>query len=196
MTYTASAMLDLGTVAPDFSLADAVTGKTVCLDDFRDRKALLVMFLCAHCPYVKHIDPALAALGRDCAEKSLGIVAISSNDVSRYPEDSPEHMRAQAAKHGYSFPYLYDESQDVARAYMAACTPDFYLFDGELRLVYRGQFDSSRPKNGVPVTGADLRSAIDLVLAGEPVPVEQTPSTACNIKWKRGNEPRPVQSGG
>jgi peroxiredoxin len=185
MTYTASAMLDLGTVAPDFTLPDVVTGKTVCRDDFCGQAALLVMFICAHCPYVKNINLALAALGRDYAGKSLGIVAISSNDVSRYPDDSPEAMKQQAQTNGFLFPYLYDESQDAARAYMAACTPDFYLFDADRRLVYRGQFDSSRPKNGVPVTGEDLRAAIDQVLAGQPVPEDQKPSTACNLKWKR-----------
>jgi peroxiredoxin len=178
-------MLELGTTAPDFALTDVVTGKMVRRDDFKGNKALLVMFLCAHCPYVKHIDEPLAALGRDYSKKSVGIVAVSSNDVSRYPDDSPEEMKLQAESHGFVFPYLYDESQDVARAYQAACTPDFFLFDGDFRLVYRGQFDSSRPRSGVPVTGEDLRRAIDQVLAGQAVPADQTPSTACNIKWKR-----------
>ena len=185
MTYTASVMLDLGTAAPDFALTDVVTGKMFQRDDFRGNKALLVMFLCAHWPYVKHINPALAALGREYAQKGVGIVAISSNDVSRYPDDSPEEMKQQAGSHGFVFPYLYDESQDVARAYQAACTPDFFLFDGDFLLVYRGQFDSSRPKSSIPVTGEDLRRAIDQVLAGKAVPTDQTPSTACNIKWKR-----------
>jgi len=185
MTFTASAMLELGTEAPDFALIDVVTGKMVRRDDFRGNKALLVMFLCAHCPYVKHINSALALLGRDYSEKSVGIVAISSNDVSRYSDDSPEDMKQQAESHGFVFPYLYDESQDVARAYQAACTPDFYLFDEDFLLVYRGQFDSSRPKSGIPVTGEDLRRAIEQVLAGQAVPTDQTPSTACNIKWKR-----------
>lgn len=185
MTYTASAMLELGTAAPDFALEDVVTGKTIRREDYRGKSALLVMFLCPHCPYVKHLDSAIAALGKDYADRSVGIVAINSNDVSRYPEDSPEEMREQARSQGFVFPYLYDESQEVAHAYHAACTPDFYLFDGDQKLVYRGQFDSSRPKSGVSVTGEDLRGAIEQVLAGKPVPAEQKPSTACNIKWKR-----------
>jgi peroxiredoxin len=184
MALTESTMLELGTTAPDFSLTDVVTGKTVRRDDFRGSKALLVMFICAHCPYVKHIEKGLAALGKDYAGKPIGIVAISSNDVTTHPADSPAGLKQQAATFGFNFPYLYDETQAVAHAYKAACTPDFFLFDGSHRLVYRGQFDSSRPGNGIPVTGKDLRAAIDLVLAGKPVPKEQRPSIGCNIKWK------------
>jgi peroxiredoxin len=184
MALTESTMLQLGTTAPDFALTDVVTGKTVRRDDFRDSKALLVMFICAHCPYVKHIEKGLAALGKDYAGKPLGLVAICSNDVTTHPEDSPAGLKQQAATFGFNFPYLYDETQAVARAYKAACTPDFFLFDGDHRLVYRGQFDSSRPGNGIPVTGKDLRAAIDLVLAGKPVPTDQRPSIGCNIKWK------------
>jgi peroxiredoxin len=184
MALTESTMLELGTTAPDFSLTDVVTGKTVRRDDFRGSKALLVMFICAHCPYVKHIEKGLAALGKDYAGKPIGIVAISSNDVTTHPADSPSGLKQQAATFGFNFPYLYDETQAVAHAYKAACTPDFFLFDGSHRLVYRGQFDSSRPGNGIPVTGKDLRAAIDLVLAGKPAPKEQRPSIGCNIKWK------------
>lgn len=177
-------MLELGTEAPDFALTDVVTGKTVRRDDFRDNKALLVMFICAHCPYVKHIEKTLGKLGSDYAGKPIAIVAISSNDVATHPSDSPENLKAQAKASGFTFPYLYDESQAVAHAYQAACTPDFFLFDSDFKLVYRGQYDSSRPGNEVPVTGEDLRAAIDTVLAGKPVPVEQRPSIGCNIKWK------------
>jgi peroxiredoxin len=184
MSLTESTMLELGTTAPDFALADVVSGKTVRRDDFRGSQALLVLFICAHCPYVKHIEKGLAALGKDYAGKPIAIVAISSNDVSTHPADSPAGLKQQAETFGFVFPYLYDETQAVARAYKAACTPDFFLFDGGLRLVYRGQFDRSRPGNGIPVTGEDLRAAIDLVLAGKPVPAEQRPSIGCNIKWK------------
>ena len=184
MSLTESTMLSLGTIAPDFALDDVVTGKTVRRDGFSGQKALLVMFICAHCPYVKHIEKGLAALGRDYAAQPIGIVAISSNDVTTHPADSPAGLREQAETYGFVFPYLYDETQAVAHAYKAACTPDFFLFDADLRLVYRGQFDSSRPGNGVPVTGQDLRAAIDLVLAGGPVPTAQRPSIGCNIKWK------------
>jgi len=179
-----STMLPLATAAPDFSLPDVVTGKTVSRDDFRGKTGLLVMFICAHCPYVKHIDKSLGELGRDYAGKPLGIVAISSNDIVTYPNDSPDHMKQQAQTQGFNFPYLYDESQDVAHAYQAACTPDFFLFDKDFKLVYRGQYDGSRPKNEVPVTGSDLRAAIDLMLAGKPVPEDQRASIGCNIKWK------------
>jgi peroxiredoxin len=184
MAQTESTMLELGTTAPDFALTDVVTGKTVRRDDFRDSKALLIMFICAHCPYVKHIEKGLAALGKDYAGKSFGLVAISSNDVTSHPADSPAGLKQQAESLGFVFPYLHDETQAVARAYKAACTPDFFLFDGNLRLVYRGQFDASRPGNGIAVTGENLRAAIDLVLAGKPVPTEQRPSIGCNIKWK------------
>jgi peroxiredoxin len=177
-------MLSLGTIAPDFALTSAVTGKTVRRDDFHGQKALLVLFICAHCPYVKHINEGLAALGKDYAGKPIGIVAISSNDVNTHPADSPAGLKQQAETFGFAFPYLYDESQAVAHAYKAACTPDFFLFDGDMRLVYRGQFDFSRPGSGIPVTGENLRAAIDLVLDGKPVPTEQRPSIGCNIKWK------------
>jgi peroxiredoxin len=183
MVQTASTMLPLGTQTPDFSLPN-VDGRTVSLSDFRDRKGLLVIFLCNHCPFVKHLRDALAAFGKEYQAKGLGIVGISSNDVANYPDDSPEKMKAEAAEAGYAFPYLYDESQTVAKAYKAACTPDFFLFDGDLSLVYRGQFDDSRPGNDKPVTGADLRAACDAVLAGQPLPDEQKPSIGCNIKWK------------
>jgi peroxiredoxin len=184
MALTESTMLELGVTAPDFALTCVVTGKTVRRDDFRGSKALLVMFICAHCPYVKHIEKGLAALGKDYAGTPLGLVAISSNDVTTHPADSPAGLKQQAETFGFNFPYLYDETQAVARAYKAACTPDFFLFDGDLRLIYRGQFDASRPGNGIPVTGKDLRAAIDLALAGKPVSKEQRPSIGCNIKWK------------
>jgi peroxiredoxin len=184
MSLTESTMLALGTIAPDFALPDAVTGKTVRRDGFKGQQALLVMFICTHCPYVKHIEPGLASLGRDYAGRPLAIAAISSNDVSTHPDDSPAGLKQQAETLGFNFPYLYDESQAVAHAYKAACTPDFFLFDAGLRLVYRGQFDKSRPGNGIPVTGVDLRAAIDKVLGGQPVPADQVPSIGCNIKWK------------
>jgi peroxiredoxin len=184
MSLTESTMLELGTIAPDFALTDVVTGNVVSRDDFRGKKALLVMFICAHCPYVKHVNEGLAALGKDYADRSIAIVAISSNDVTSHPADSPAGLKQQAETFGFVFPYLYDETQAVAHAYKAACTPDFFLFDGGFRLVYRGQFDSSRPGSGIPVTGQDLRGAIDLVLAGNPVPEEQQPSIGCNIKWR------------
>jgi peroxiredoxin len=184
MALTESTMLELGTTAPDFALTDVVSGKTVRRDDFRGRKALLVIFICTHCPYVKHIEKRLATLGNDYASQPIGIVAISSNDVSTHPDDSPAGMKQQAETFGFNFPYLYDETQAVARAYKAACTPDIFLFDDTLRLVYRGQFDRSRPGNGIPVSGEDLRAAIDAVLAGKPPLEDQRPSIGCNIKWK------------
>jgi len=184
MALTESTMLELGTEAPDFALRDVISGKTVRRDDFRDKKALLVMFICAHCPYVKHIEKSLGKLGADYASKPIAIVAISSNDAIAYPSDNPEGLKAQAKANGFTFPYLYDESQAVAHAYKAACTPDIYLFDAGFKLLYRGQYDSSRPGNGVPVTGEDLRNAIDTVLARRPVSSDQRPSIGCNIKWK------------
>ena len=185
MALTESTMLSLGTIAPDFVLPDVVTGNTVRRDDFRGNKALLVLFICTHCPYVKHIEKAIAQLGKDYAGKPIAIVAISSNDVTTHPDDSPAGLKQQAETFGFVFPYLYDETQAVAHAYKAACTPDIFLFDEDFRLVYRGQFDSSRPGNGVPVTGGDLRAAIDQVLSDKPVPTEQRPSIGCNIKWKQ-----------
>src|SRR5580698_9683471 len=183
MALTESTMLELGTVAPDFALTDAVSGKTVKRDDFKGRP-LLVMFICTHCPYVKHIEKSLGKLSADYAGKGLAMVAISSNDVTTHPADSPAGLKQQAKENDFKFPYLYDESQAVAHAYNAACTPDPYLFDKDFKLVYRGQYDDSRPGNGVPVTGKDLRAAIDAVLAGKPAPTEQKPSIGCNIKWK------------
>lgn len=184
MALTESTMLPLGTLAPDFRLRDVVSGKPYDLESFLVKKALLVMFICRHCPYVKHIEKELGALGRDYAGSDLGIVAISSNDAKSYPEDAPNSLKQQAQLAGFSFPYLYDENQETAKAYGAACTPDFYLFDRERRMVYRGQMDGSRPGNGVPNDGRDLRVAIEAVLAGLPVSTEQKPSMGCNIKWK------------
>jgi peroxiredoxin len=188
MVKTASTMLPLGTKAPDFSLVN-VDGRTVSLSEFDGSPALLVIFMCNHCPFVKHIASELARLGHDYQPRGVAIVGISSNDVSGFPADSPEQMIHEAELQGYSFAYLYDETQEVANAYKAACTPDFFLFDGKQKLVYRGQFDASRPGNGIPVTGADLRRAIDMVLAGQTVPRDQSPSIGCNIKWKKGGEP-------
>ncbi|MGQ9635295.1 MAG: thioredoxin family protein [Bryobacteraceae bacterium] len=184
MAATESTMLALGTPAPDFHLPDVVTGRPVSLQDFADKKALLLMFICRHCPYVVHVRHELAKLGVDYADKSVGIVAISSNDAETYPEDAPESLKQIALELGFRFPFLYDESQDVARACQAACTPDFFLFDADRKLVYRGQLDDSRPGNGIPVTGCDLRAAIDAVLADQPVNPNQKPSLGCNIKWK------------
>lgn len=189
MSEVNSTMLELGTKAPEFSLPDTVTGKIVHLKDYRGNKALLVIFMCNHCPYVKKIKGGLVEYASDYLPKGVGMVAISSNDVKNYPDDSPEKMKEDAEKFGYPFPYLYDETQKVAKAYKAACTPDLFLFDEKHELVYRGQFDSSRPGNDEPVTGKDLRSATDKVLAGKPVPGEQVPSIGCNIKWIKGNEP-------
>ena len=188
MVRTPSTMLPLGTRAPDFALPN-VDGRTVTLADTAGPRGTLVMFICNHCPFVKHVADQLAALGRDCLPRGIGVVAISSNDVSSHPADSPEQMVHEAEERGYVFPYLYDETQDVAHAYHAACTPDFFLFDGDCKLAYRGQLDASRPGNDVPVTGADLRAAIDALVAGRPVATEQRPSLGCNIKWKPGNEP-------
>lgn len=181
-------MLALGTRAPDFRLPDT-DGRIVSLADFTDARALLVMFICNHCPYVKHVQHELARIGRDYGLRGVGMVAISANDAAAYPDDGPARMREEKARVGYPFPYLYDETQAVAKAYRAACTPDLFLFDRDRRLVYRGQLDDSRPKNAKPVTGRDLRAALDLVLAGKPVPAEQVPSVGCNIKWRPGNAP-------
>jgi peroxiredoxin len=183
MTLTPSMMLELGTPAPDFSLPDVVTGRMVALSTFKEA-ALLVMFICRHCPYVKHVQREIARLGVDYDGRA-GIVAISSNDAAEYPEDAPESLKEMAIELGLRFPFCYDERQDVAKAYGAACTPDFFLFDRARRLVYRGQLDDSRPGSGKPVTGADLRAALDAVLAGRPVGRDQKPSVGCNIKWRR-----------
>ncbi len=188
MALTPSTMLPLGTAAPDFKLPDT-TGKTVTLAEFRGKPALLFVFMCNHCPYVKHIRAGLAQLARDYQPRGVAVVGINSNDVANYPEDNPARMREEVKAAGYLFPYLYDETQAVAKAYRAACTPDLYLFDKSQKLAYRGQFDDSRPGNGIPVTGKDLRAALDAVLAGKPVTPEQKPSIGCNIKWKSGNEP-------
>jgi peroxiredoxin len=184
-----STMLALGTEAPDFTLPDVTTGRVVRRPDFDDRKGLLVMFICRHCPYVRHVRKGLAELGRDYRDREVGIVAISANDPVAYPEDAPESLAEEAQEAGYTFPYLFDESQEVAKVFTAACTPDFFLFDAGRKLAYRGQFDSSRPRNGVPVTGRDLRAAIDAVLAARPVLQDQRPSVGCTIKWRPGNEP-------
>jgi peroxiredoxin len=181
-------MLPLGTKAPGFSLVN-IDGKVVSLSDFNDSPALLVIFMCNHCPFVKHLADPLALFTAEYLNKGVSVIGINSNDVANYPADSPEQMVAEAEARGYQFPYLYDETQEVAKAYHAACTPDFFLFDNKRELVYRGQFDDSRPDSGIPVTGADMRAAIDTVLAGGMPKAEQRPSIGCNIKWKQGNEP-------
>lgn len=188
MALTPSTMLPLGTAAPDFALPDTL-GKTVSLADFSQARALVVMFICNHCPFVKHIRSGLAQLVKDYQPRGVAAVGISSNDVVNYPDDSPAKMAVEAREAGYTFPYLYDETQSVARAYQAACTPEFYVFDRDRKLVYRGQLDDSRPGNGIPVTGSDLRAALDAILAGRPVAAQQKPSIGCNIKWQAGNEP-------
>jgi peroxiredoxin len=182
-------MLALGTQAPAFTLADVISGEKITLEDYAEKKALLVMFICRHCPFVKHVEKELANIGRDYAAADLGIVAISSNDAETYPDDAPESLKEQAQSLNFTFPYLYDEDQSVAKAYTAACTPDFFLFDESRSLVYRGQLDASRPGNEVPVTGEDLRSAIDAVLSDSPISDHQIPSVGCNIKWKESNAP-------
>lgn len=188
MARTPSTMTPLGTTAPDFALPDT-EGRLVRRDDFADAPALLVMFICNHCPFVVHVREGLAELGRELAGRDVAVVAINPNDVERYPADSPERMREFKAEAGLPFPYLYDATQEVALAYRAACTPDFFLFDGDRKLAYRGQMDRARPGNGEPNDGADLRRAVDAVLRGEAVPGEQWPSLGCNIKWKPGHEP-------
>lgn len=188
MALTPSTMLPLGTPAPDFQLPD-VSGKTIRLADFRGAPALVVMFICNHCPYVKHLRSALATFGKAYQAKGVAVVAISSNDPVAYPDDSLEKMVTEAREAGYVFPYLFDESQSVAKSYQAACTPDFYVFDRDQKLVYRGQYDDSRPGNASAITGADLQGAVDAVLAGHAVATTQKPSIGCNIKWKSGNAP-------
>jgi peroxiredoxin len=188
MARTPSTMLALGTPAPGFALPD-FDGRVHALADFDGAAALLVAFICNHCPFVQHLRHEFAAVAHEYQPRGLAVVAINSNDVAAYPQDGPDAMRAEAAELGYVFPYLLDATQAVAKAYCAACTPDFFLFDAQRRLVYRGQFDHSRPGNGRPVTGADLRAAIDETLAGRPPPAEQLPSLGCNIKWRKGNEP-------
>jgi peroxiredoxin len=188
MVETASTMLALGTKAPDFELPDT-GGKMVSLKDFAGSKALLVVFMCNHCPYVKHIIDKFVEIAREYQSKGVAVVGINSNDVDNFPDDSPENMTATAKAKGFTFPYLYDENQETAKAYKAACTPDFFLFDANRKLVYRGQMDDSRPGNGKPVTGVDLKAAMDAVLANKKVLELQKPSMGCNIKWKPGNEP-------
>ena len=190
MVLTPSTMLPLGTTAPDFTLPDTTTGNPLTLQAVQGDKGLLVMFICCHCPFVKHIQTQLTALGKDYHGQGINIVAISANDVENYPDDAPDKLQAMAIEWGFTFPVLYDETQAVAQAYKAACTPDFFLFDGDLKLVYRGQLDESRPGNDAPLDGKDLQAAMDLVLAGKPVPETQKPSIGCNIKWKPGNEPQ------
>ncbi|MES2730146.1 MAG: thioredoxin family protein [Bacteroidota bacterium] len=184
MAQTASQMVPLGTLAPEFQLLDVRTNQLLTWQDVRSEVATLVMFICNHCPYVKHVQPELVRLAHDYMPKGISVVAISSNDAEKYPDDSPEKMKELADHWQYPFPYLYDETQEVARAYDAACTPDFYVFDKDMRLVYRGQLDDARPKNDLPLTGKDIRQALDCLLAGKPVPQDQKPGIGCNIKWK------------
>lgn len=189
MALTPSTMLALDTKAPDFQLPDVVSNEIISLATFADKKALLVMFICRHCPFVKHIQNELAQLGKDYQNQSLGIVSISTNDAKNYPDDAPDKLKNMALEFGFAFPFCYDETQEVAKAYTAACTPDFFLFDQNRKLVYRGQLDDSRPSNGIPVTGKDLRAAVDAVLNNQLVSQDQKPSVGCNIKWKPGNAP-------
>lgn len=189
MARTASTMLALGTPAPDFQLPDVVTGAAVSLETFAGKKALLVIFTCQHCPFVKHVQDELAQIGKDYGDRGLGIVAISANDVDNYPDDAPDRLKEMAETLEFTFPVCYDASQETAKAYTAACTPDFFLFDGAFNLAYRGQLDDSRPGNDQPVNGRDLRAAIDALLADQPVSTDQRPSIGCNIKWKPGNAP-------
>ena len=189
MVKTVSTMLPLGTAAPAFSLKDVVSGDALSLDKFSDKKGLLVMFICQHCPFVLHVESELSRLGQDYVSEGLGILAISANSVETHPQDSPDKLREQVKRAGFNFLYAHDETQEVAKSYTAACTPDFFLFDRDRKLVYRGQLDDSRPGNDKPVTGADLRAAIDKVLSGKTVPEDQEPSIGCNIKWAPGNEP-------
>jgi peroxiredoxin len=193
MPETPSTMTPLGSKAPQFRLPDVVSGRSVSLDDFKSAPALLVMFICNHCPYVRHVREHLAQLVREYQGRGLAAVAISSNDVAQFPDDGPEGMKEEARTVGYTFPYLFDENQAVAKEYRAACTPDFFVFDKDRRLVYRGQMDDSRPNSGRPVTGKDLRAALDAVLAGRPVSADQRPSMGCNIKWKEKNAPEYAQ---
>lgn len=185
MALIPSNMIPLGSKAPDFSLPDALSGKTLSLARLKSDKATVIMFICNHCPYVKFVNKELVHLANDYIPKGVSFIAISSNDAVNYQEDSPQKMKLASIELGYLFPYLYDESQEVARAYDAACTPDFYIYDKELKLAYRGQLDDSRPSNGIPVTGKDFRGALDQLLSGKPVPTEQKPSIGCNIKWKK-----------
>ena len=182
-------MVALGTQAPDFHLPDVISGQIVSLESFATKSGLLVMFICRHCPYVKHVQDELARIGQDYQSRGVGIVAITSNDIAQQPADAPESIKGMAQELGFTFPFCYDESQAIAKAYGASCTPDFFLFDRNHKLVYRGQLDDSRPSNGLPVTGRDIRAALDALLAGQPVSQVQKASLGCNIKWKPGNEP-------
>ena len=184
MARTPSNMLPLGTRAHDFSLPDTVSDKMLSLQELKGEKGTVIMFICNHCPFVKHVNAGIVQLAKDYQSKGIGFIAISSNDVENYPDDAPDLMAINAREEGYTFPYLYDESQEIAKAYDAACTPDFYLFDEGLQLIYRGQLDDSRPGNGIPVTGKDLRQALDALLDGNPITEDQKPSIGCNIKWK------------
>ncbi len=184
MAVTPSNMIPLGFLAPSFQLTDTLSGNTVSLDEIKSDQATVIMFICNHCPFVKHVQSQLVQLAQDYQSKGVAFVAISSNDVANYPADAPDKMKALATELGYTFPYLYDETQEVAKAYEAACTPDFYIFDGDLKCKYRGQLDDSRPGNGKPVTGQDIRHALDSMLSGQPVSANQQPSVGCNIKWK------------
>ncbi|MBI2602591.1 MAG: thioredoxin family protein [Deltaproteobacteria bacterium] len=188
MAHTPSSMLPLGTKAPQFRLPDT-EGKMRSLEEFKNAKGYLVMFICNHCPFVIHVRPAIITLAREFQEKGFAVIAIASNDIKAYPQDGPAAMKEEALRHGFTFPYVFDETQDVAKAYQAACTPDFYLFDARQVLVYRGQMDDSRPSNNKPNDGKDLRLAMESVLAGKTPPRDQKPSMGCNIKWKPGNEP-------
>ncbi len=189
MALTESTMLTLATLAPNFQLPDVVSGEIISLSTFEGKKALLVMFICRHCPFVKHVQLELAKIGKDYISKDVGIVAISSNNIETNPDDAPDKLKEMALELGFNFPYCFDATQEVAKSYTAACTPDFFLFDADFKLVYRGQLDDSRPSNEKPVTGSDLRAALDTVLAGKNIGEEQKPSVGCNIKWKPGNEP-------
>jgi peroxiredoxin len=188
MVMTASTMLPLGTEAPDFTLLDA-EGNLVSLSDFAEARAMVVVFMCNHCPFVKHVIDGFVKLVKEYQPRGVAVIGINANDIDQFPEDRPQKMIQFARDKGFTFPYLHDETQEVAKRYRAACTPDFFVFDETRRLVYRGQMDDSRPGSHVPVTGADLRAALDAVLEGEPAPEKQTPSMGCNIKWKPGNEP-------
>lgn len=190
MALTPSTMLPLGTSAPDFELPDVTRDRRIALSSFSDKRGLLVMFICQHCPFVKHVEQELARIGQDYQDKSLGILAISANSIETHPQDGPEYLKAMAERLGFTFPYCYDASQQTAKNYTAACTPDFFLFDDDRKLVYRGQLDNSRPGNNEPVNGKDLRAAIEAVLAGQAILAEQKPSIGCNIKWQPGNAPQ------
>ena len=189
MAATPSVMLALGTLAPGFDLPDAVSGKRISLDTFKGNRGLLVMFLSRHCPYVQHVKEELTRIGKDYEPRGVGIVGISANDVVNYPDDAPAKLKEMAVESGFNFPFCYDESQETAKAFSAACTPDFFLFDSRRELVYRGQLDDSRPSNGKPITGRDLRHALEAVVTGRAIGQDQKPSLGCNIKWRHGNEP-------